>query len=150
MQEDKGTSKFIWVIAAVLLVLAVGGLVYAATRSSVKDTETATDMPATSQEQTEQPAEEPQPGATVIVFTDNGFEPMKYLAKVGEAVTVRNDSSMDLEFSSDDHPTHLEHPKINLGVLAPGESARFTPDGAGTYEFHDHINSQFTGSLTVE
>jgi hypothetical protein len=87
---------------------------------------------------------------TVIVFTDDGFDPLKYVSKEGEAVTVRNDSSMDLQFSSADHPTHLEHPEFNMEVLSPGESGTFTPESIGTFEFHDHLNSQFTGTLTVE
>jgi hypothetical protein len=149
--EEKSTSKFIWIIAAVLLVLAVGGLLYAMTRGdTTKDA--ASDMPAGTSSETNTPPTtgDEETKGTVIVFTDDGFDPLKYVSKEGEAVTVRNDSSMDLQFSSADHPTHLEHPEFNMEVLSPGESGTFTPESTGTFEFHDHLNSQFTGTLTVE
>ena len=148
MEEGKSTSKFIWIIVAVLLVLAVGGLAYAMNRNGTQDT--VSDTPGTSETGGSTTNNQTETGGTVIVFTDDGFNPLKYVSKEGEAVTVRNDSSTDLQFSSNDHPTHFENPEFNLATLAPGESATFTPEGTGTFEFHDHANSQFTGTLTVE
>ena len=150
MEEDKSTSKFVWVIVAVLLVLAVAGLAYAMTRGS-GNKDTASDLPGTSTKNTSTGTnEQAKTGSTVIVFTDNGFDPMEYTSKAGEAVTVRNDSSMDLQFSSADHPTHLEHPELNMSTLPPGKTDTFTPEGTGTFGFHDHLHSEFTGTLTVE
>lgn len=149
MEEDKGTSKFIWIIVAVLLVLAIGGLLYAMSRNNNQDT--ASDMPGTSETNgSTTTGNQAETGSTVIVFTDDGFDPLKYVSKEGEAVTVRNDSSTDLQFSSADHPTHLQHPEMNMATLAPGESGTFTPEGTGTFGFHDHLHDEFTGTLTVE
>jgi hypothetical protein len=57
---------------------------------------------------------------------------------------------MNLEFSSDDHPTHREHIEMNLDVLKPGESATFKPAGKGTYKFHDHLHAQYDGTLIIQ
>lgn len=89
-------------------------------------------------------------GSTVITFTDDGFDKTQYTSKAGEAVMVKNASSMDLQFSSDSHPTHRDHPELNESILSPGQSSSFTPNGKGTYGFHDHLNDQYTGTLIVE
>jgi len=85
-----------------------------------------------------------------ISFTDDGFSQATYTFPAGSAIRVDNQSSMDLQFSSDDHPTHKEHPELNMKVLGPGEAGTFTPPGKGTYRFHDHINDEFTGTLVIE
>jgi len=132
-------------------VLALGALVYAMSRNDESDV--ARDQPTGRTETTGQAGSndnEIQAEGTQVIFTDDGFNPSSYTSREGEAVTVRNDSSMELQFSSADHPTHQDTPEFNLPVLGPGESATFTPNGTGTFGFHDHINSQYTGTLTVE
>lgn len=155
--EGKSNNKAALVIAAVVLVIGAGAAVYALgmsqpnasdEASTRESTESTSSEPDTSN--TTESDDDATVGSTVIVFTDDGFNPSDYTSKLGEAVTVRNDSNMDLEFSSDDHPTHTENPELNLSKLAPGESATFTPAEAKTYSFHDHINAQYNGTLTVE
>ena len=85
-----------------------------------------------------------------IVFTDDGFEKTSYKVKSGGEVTVKNNSSSELQFSSDDHPSHHDNEELNLTVLAAGESSTFTPESSGTWGIHDHLRSQFTSTLTVE
>jgi len=88
-------------------------------------------------------------GPITIVYTDNGFQSPTYKVAKGEVVTVTNKSTGDLQFSSGNHPTHLEEPELNMNVLAPGESAKFTPTKIGTWIFHDHLHSERTGTLRV-
>lgn len=91
-----------------------------------------------------------QANAVVIVFNNDGFAQRSYTVKKGQTVTVKNDSTMSLQFSSDDHPAHRDNTELNMTTLAAGQSGVFTPNKIGTWGFHDHINSQFTGTLVVE
>lgn len=84
-----------------------------------------------------------------IVYTDSGFEPKTLTVSKGTVVTVKNDSSKRVQFSSGDHPTHHNNPEMNLRELKPGESAAFTALTVGEHSFHDHIDATMTGVLTV-
>lgn len=93
--------------------------------------------------------QEPAPESATIVYTSSGFSPASYEVAVGGSVTVRNDSDEDLDFASDNHPTHEENSELNAGEIAPGESKTFTVTTAGNWSFHNHHNSSHTGRLTV-
>jgi hypothetical protein len=92
----------------------------------------------------------PDPLLPTIVFTDKGFSQPTYTFPADTAIKVDNQSSMDMQFSSDDHPTHKEHTELNMKVLGKGESGTFKPAGKGTYKFHDHINDQYEGTLVIQ
>lgn len=93
---------------------------------------------------------DPEPLLPTIVFTNSGFSQETYNFPANSAIKVHNQSKKNLEFSSDDHPTHKDAPELNMDVLKPGESGTFTPPGKGTYGFHDHINSQYEGTLVIQ
>lgn len=106
---------------------------------------------------TSQSAKSPEQSANVavsaentIIYTDNGFEPAQILVKAGTSLSVRNNSSKPLQFSSNDHPTHTKNSELNLGILAPGKSETFEASKTGTYGYHNHLNADNTGILTVE
>jgi plastocyanin len=139
------------VIAGVLILLGVGIAVAALGSSNEKRgaSTTASEESSSSQKQSGSTSGTVE-GTTVIRFTDSGFDRASYTSKAGESVTVKNESSMDLEFSSDDHPTHREHAELNMKTLAPGESGTVTPATTGVFKFHDHIHDEYTGTLTVQ
>jgi len=99
-----------------------------------------TQEPATSAEES---------NGTTIVFTDNGFEQQNYYVAAGQNVTVKNESSIAVEFSSDEHPTHRDNPELNMNALQPGQQESFTPSRSGEWGIHDHLQPQFTTALTV-
>lgn len=94
-------------------------------------------------------SEETATGTATISFTDDGFSPGELTVKRGTVVTIRNESSNEVQFSSDDHPTHRINEGMNLPVLAPGESDTFVAEEIGEWGFHDHIDASHTGSITV-
>ncbi len=85
-----------------------------------------------------------------IVYTDSGFEKSSYTVGAGGTVIVKNDSSSDLQFSSDDHPAHLDNSELNQSVLASGDSQEFVVTETGTWGIHDHLNDANTTELIVE
>lgn len=158
---ERNKSKLI--IGVVLVIVGVGLLVWvlagmnanapSGESSGVDQAQITTGSNRDSDNQNVNPDEpvssEQSDQSATIVFTDKGFEPSKLSVKVGATVTVKNNSSEDVQFSSDDHPTHKLNQGMNLRVLAPGESAMFITNQAGNWGFHDHINDSFTGTITV-
>lgn len=104
------------------------------------------------------------PGATVIHMDENGFSPEEITVRVGETIIFENTGSELHWPASDDHPSHTnynhtsteEHcaPGAEAGFdacegIAPGQSWSFNPDRQGTFSYHDHLWSQFEGTLHV-
>jgi plastocyanin len=88
--------------------------------------------------------------AATITYTNDGFSPKTVTVKSGDTVNVVNNSSTELEFSSNDHPTHLNDPELNMTTLEPGKSGSITPIKTGTMGYHNHLKASDTGTLTVE
>jgi len=138
-------------VAAVLLIV-VGGLAWMVFGQKDSDADDAGSSSTTSKTSTSDTDTESVVAAesVEIIFTDDGFEKSVYGVKSGGEVTVKNNSSGDLQFSSDDHPTHLDDTELNLDVLAAGESTTFSPETTGTWGVHDHLHDQFTTTLVVK
>lgn len=138
-----------WIIGAVAAVVVAAVIVVLSQQQShapqpTAPTPEASAPPSTSNDQ----ATAPQ--TTTITYTNSGFSPATYTVKTGDTVTVENKSSHDLQFSSDNHPTHTAEPELNMNVLRPGESGTFTVTKAGTWGFHNHLDAQHTGELVVK
>lgn len=143
-----------WIIGVVIALVLGGLVVYALMNNREPEQPTTTNETTTTETQdadiTTPPEEEDAvTEGTTITFSDSGFSPSSLSVKAGTEVTVKNESSKDVQFSSDDHPTHTEQNELNLAALAPGESATFTPSKVGTWGFHDHLSPDFTGVLEV-
>lgn len=153
MQEGRSNkSKLVFGIA--LLAVGIALLVWAVTGRNAEAPASESTAPSGTSQQTpvenpDEPVSNDQSETAVIVFTDDGFSPEELEVKVGTVVTVRNDSAGRVQFSSDDHPTHLENQGMNLRILNSGESATFTANEVGEWGFHDHLDDSHAGSLTV-
>lgn len=131
------------IIGFVVAAAAIAALAYVFTMPKNKDNP-ITDTPTES-------TQTPVRGDLTIVFTDNGFEKTAYSVKAGSTIVVKNAStSKEVQFSSGAHPTHLEDPEINMGVLKPGESGSFVANTKGSHSFHDHLHDEHMGTLEVE
>jgi hypothetical protein len=139
------------IIVLSVVIIALGGLGTWWFLSAQPNEPAETTGSSTSTTQTPPPAstaEEPVTGV-LIVFTDSGFERQNYTVPSGETVTVKNESSMVVEFSSDEHPTHTDNPELNMDALQPGQQDTFTPTRTGEWGIHDHEHPEFTTTLTV-
>lgn len=142
-------SKKVVLILAIAAVAAVvvGMMVFGGDNAEAPEVGTpqTEEAPAAS----ESSAETNEQQVVAITFTNDGFSPGTLTVKKGTVVTVKNNSSMSVQFSSDDHPTHTINQGMNLPVLAAGASATFTADETGTFGYHDHIDASKTGTLVV-
>lgn len=148
------TSKI--VILIVVLLAAVGAAIYVMVfdkkeTPSANNTTAPTQSNGTNAEQpTENAATKPEQEAATLTYSKDGFSPTEVAVKANETIKIVNQSSSTLDFSSDPHPTHTNNPELNVGDIAPGESATFTVSKAGTWGFHNHYSPNHHGSVVVE
>jgi len=97
------------------------------------------------------PAAESSSQATAtITYSDSGFSPSLTTVKAGDTVAIKNTSSGDLQFDSDPHPVHTDDTELNVGTVAPGQTATFTVTTKGTFGFHNHLNPGDKASITIQ
>ncbi len=150
--DQKSNKTIVWIVGTIAVVLLIGGIAYAVARSSYEKTPPTTSVPAATESTEETTTPEVAPAnesATTINFTDNGFEKDTYTVKKGSTVTVMNQSSTSVQFSSDNHPSHTDQSELNMKMLQAGESGTFTVTKVGEWGFHDHIQDQYEGVLVV-
>lgn len=87
--------------------------------------------------------------ATTVVFSGTSFSPQNISVKKGTVITVKNESQRTVQFSSGSHPDHNANPEMNLDALEPGESATYTATNVGTWQYHDHLDANIFGYVTV-
>ncbi|MDQ3065255.1 MAG: hypothetical protein M3Q36_03210 [bacterium] len=87
----------------------------------------------------------------IITYTDGGFEQLSNSrVAVAATVLVKNNSSRDLDFASDDHPEHQDNPEFNIGNITSGQEKSFIVNTKGEWGFHNHDFSGHSGTITVE
>jgi plastocyanin len=150
--ERSRSSKL--VVGIVLLVVGAGLLIWALTGKKADAPASSTDTSQStnaedSADTSSEAASNTEASTATITFTNDGFTPETLTVKTGTVVTVKNESSDPVQFSSDNHPTHREDPEINMKTLAPGESGTFTAKTVGKHGFHDHMDDSKTGVLVV-
>ena len=106
-------------------------------------TNAATDFPADN--------EQPPAAAKTVSMTDAGFSPKTLEVSVGETVIFKNDGTALRWPASAPHPTHTGLAGFDAQrALEPGESWSFKFTTAGTFNYHDHLNSGTTGTIVVK
>jgi len=89
-------------------------------------------------------------GVTIISYTNDGFVPEDQTVAIGATVRFVNNSSVSMWVASDDHPTHKELPEFdNKQGVGPGETYEFTFEEAGKWKYHDHLNPNAEGTISV-
>lgn len=140
-------------IVAIIVVLALAGVaVYALsqTKPAPGPVDPAEPQATESSNQTANDEAAPAPSERMtITFRENGFDPETITVKRGTLVTLKNESSRDFQFSSDDHPTHQDNDEMNLQTIGPGESASYTATDVGSWGYHDHNDENKTGTVIV-
>lgn len=150
--QETGTSRKAPIIVIIVAMLAIAGLTVFALSNQPETTqsEMANQTGAVRNDGTGPAEAAPTPSERMLItFTDEGFEPGSITVTKGTVVTVKNESSRDIQFSSADHPTHQENSEMNLNTLSPGESDSYTASKSGTWSYHDHIDESKTGTVTV-
>lgn len=85
-----------------------------------------------------------------VDVTKTGFEPEELRIKKGTKAVWENKSGGVANVSSTPHPIHSDFPFLNLGNFEDGSSVEVVFEKAGTYTYHNHLNSSQTGTVIVE
>lgn len=89
-------------------------------------------------------------GVAVVQRTASGFVPEKLYVQKGDTIKFVNYLAQPTWPASDSHPTHGLYPEFDpTAAVAPGDSWEFTPLRAGVWNYHDHLQPQFTGTIVV-
>lgn len=86
----------------------------------------------------------------VINVTKNGFQPKELVIKTGTRVIWINKSGEPATVNSNNHPSHLLFPFLNLGEFSNESSVQVIFDKSGVYAYHNHLKPSQTGIITVE
>jgi len=91
-------------------------------------------------------------GETVTIsMTDTGFVPATVTITAGTTVKFLNNGQAAHWPASFVHPVHTVLPAFDSKVgVATGADYSFTFNQTGAWNFHDHLNPTFLGTITVE
>jgi hypothetical protein len=98
----------------------------------------------------------PPPGAAATIdILPSGVSPKVLTVPVGSRVNFTNQSSNNMEVSSDPHPIHTDCPAINLaGVVGPGRTGQTgVLNSARTCGYHDHgrnEDARWQGTIVIQ
>ncbi|MBI2599905.1 cupredoxin domain-containing protein [Candidatus Daviesbacteria bacterium] len=139
-----------WIILLIITLILGAGYFYIQSLQNkpISSPQPTTAVTSSPQEATSSPD---QTQKNTITVTANGFSPSEIIVKVGDTVTWVNSDSEQHQVNSSPHPTHTDYQPLNtVGLIGAGESKSLTFPTAGTYKYHDHLNPQLTGTVTVE
>lgn len=141
------------VTGLVAIALVIGGIVVVGKKS--KNDQTVTSSQTTNQP--ESPSSTPagsssgtQASVATITYTSSGFSPNGVTIKSGDKITIKNDSSAEIQVYSNPHPTHGANTELNVGSIAQGASTTLTVSKIGAWGYHNHFNPTQTGTITVQ
>lgn len=152
----KGNAT-VWIII-ILLVVALGWWFFSKDTNVPEPVDTGT---PTSTPQATTPPISP----IIVVYTDTGFSPSETTIRTGDMVRFVNNSSGQMWVASAMHPTHVVYSGTDLAThcpdltnssfdmcagVAPGTSWDFTFVKPGTWGYHDHLNANNFGKVTVQ
>lgn len=136
------------IVAAVIVVLVIGGWFITRPKQTIAPEVTQTPIPTVSESTQASPSA--NMSKNLVTISSTGFAPKAITIKVGDSVTWKNADSENHTVNSAPHPAHTAYPPLNLGLIKPGEEQSLAFPTAGTYKYHDHLNPSLSGSITVE
>ena len=139
----ESNNKNYYILVAIAIII-VAGAVYLF--SSPKK---AGSMPAVNTTTVVPVAEEQE--ITTIFYTDKGFSTNSIEVTVGTKVVFINQSAGLMWVASAVHPTHQALPGFDQLTAVPnGTSYEYTFTKTGTWKYHDHLNPEARGVVTVK
>lgn len=133
-------------IVAIIAVILIAGGGYLATHKN----KTAPAASSQSSSQSSAAQNSTAAAAATITYDGNSFSPSSITVKSGDKVEIKNTSSTDVQFQSNPHPLHTDDTDLNVGLVSAGQSATFTVTKTGTFGYHNHLNPDQGGTITIQ
>lgn len=101
--------------------------------------------------ETTQTSETPDQTTNTVTYDGTTFSPASISVKQGDSITFINNSNGGMSVASDPHPSHSIYPEFDqYKTSAKGQKTfTFVFDKLGTWGYHNHLNSNAVGSVTV-
>ena len=131
-------KKYVWVIILLVIIVAVGGFLLLSNKTNNKPAVKPTTQTTKSIIQTEN-----------VAVTSTGFEPKTITIKKGTRIIWTNKSGNTVTVNSDNHPTNLLWPFLNLGTFNNGSSVSVVFENTGKYTYHNYLNPDQKGIVIV-
>lgn len=141
-------KKYIWIIAVGILitVLIAGGLLFQ-TKSNKQNTGAQNTKTA---QNNQNPTEIKQLFQKEITLTTTGFIPQTLTIKSGTRIVWLNKSGLTGTVNSDNYPTNILYPFLNLGRFDDKTSVSVMFTKPGKYTYYNALNLDQKGTITVE
>lgn len=93
----------------------------------------------------------PLPKEVFVTLTKKGFSPKNITIAKGSAVRwINNSGTNNASVNSDNYPTNMLHPELNLGQFNNGSTLAHIFVSAGKYSYHDQFQPKLTGAVIVK
>lgn len=143
------TNNRILFLVIVLLIIVFGaGIFILNNKSKINITTVQESTPTLTAEQKQRSLVLPKK-EVIINVTNTGFSPANVTVKKGSKVVWINRTKNTVTVNSDEHPTHLLYPPLNLGEFGKGSSVQLSFDKPGTYKYHNHLVPEQKGIIIV-
>lgn len=150
------SKNIVIALGIVLIVVIVGAIILTKKGGDSTASTSSTPIVQASIEVSAVPVASEKP-ATLINYTDKGFDPANVTIKKGDTVVWTNNSAKDFWPASGMHPTHLLYPEqtscfagvFNNCNIAPGKTYTMQFNIVGAWGFHDHLKPANFGKITV-
>lgn len=140
------TNSKIFLLVLLLIVVLIAGIFIVSKRTSLK-----TSVPAiTSQIPTLTIKKTSIETNAIHITEQGGFTPQTIKVKAGTRVIWINKVNKTVSVNSDNHPTHLLYPPLNLGRLIKDSSVQIIFEKTGVYKYHNHYAPSQKGIIIVE
>lgn len=140
-----------------LIIIVTSTVVYNKTK---KEPDTDDQITTQTSQETSLTSSEPTSTSTVnlanevtatVTYNGTSFSPRTLTITSGETVTFVNNSKQQMWVASDPHPQHTNLSGFDaLRGYGAGQSYSYTFTKAGNYQFHDHLNEDAHGTITVQ
>ena len=144
-------------LAILLVILVAGALLFVNNSNKAVNQTAVTPTPSvTNATQTPTPEAKASPSGVMqeetqtVILTSSGFSPATVTIKAGGKVVWKNQSGEVATVNSAPHPIHTNYPPLNLGSFQDGETLELIFSKAGTYGYHNHLNSSQKGTVIVK
>ena len=132
--------------AVIVVILIAGYLLFAGTNQK----NGAANNTLTQTKQTAKQAAKQTIPDTTITLNGSGFNPETVTIKTDGRVVWENKSGAAGTVNSDNHPTNLLFPFLNLGRFNNGENVTAVFNKPGKYTYHNELNPDQKGTIVVE
>ena len=132
------------------LILIIIGLIIVAGGAFMAINNTKSQPQTTGNQATAIPTQAEKPQQSDVTVTSSGYEPKTITVAPGTQVVWTNKSGVGVTVSSDEHPTHLLWPFLNLGTFEDGATVSVVFEKEGTYTYHNHLNASQKGTIIVK